>query len=460
MNPYNFSLLFFSFCTFLISILIWLKRQDAIGRSYFVFCLFVTMHGVALSLSLNNGTEYSAALFFARLANISATFIPSTWLNFTLIFTQNKSRFRRCLLFIYIVEFVIASFGFSRWFIPSLQPVHNFNYYARPGFVHAFFTLQFFIIVPVGFVFLVRHLNRQSYLERTQLKGLIAATLAGFVGGALTFFPIYNISIPQYGLFLMPIYPFVMAYFMIRHHLFDYEEIAQAFQKDKLSTIGILAASMNHEIRNPLYIIHGLSEGFLFKMRESPITNKEQLLLRAAEVMSKTLEQSERAMEIMKSFSLFAKQSVDDTIHIEPVSIGKVLESVLPLVRHELALEKIRLVCEVAPDLPAVSAVYNQMVQIFFNLIVNACQAMRDGGELTISAAVHEAGIRILIKDTGPGIAKERLQRIFQPFQTTKEAGTGLGLYITKLLVEKNHGRISIESAEGRGTAFVLEFLS
>ncbi|OGW81271.1 MAG: hypothetical protein A3G33_06760 [Omnitrophica bacterium RIFCSPLOWO2_12_FULL_44_17] len=110
MNPYTFSLLFFSFCTFLIAVLIWLKRQDEVGMRYFIFCVFVGIWSSALSFVVTNQTPYGQALFCARLANMAASFISATWLHFIIVYTGYPKKFYRLLYF-----FIWRHFLFCAW---------------------------------------------------------------------------------------------------------------------------------------------------------------------------------------------------------------------------------------------------------------------------------------------------------------------------------------------------------
>jgi signal transduction histidine kinase len=126
--------------------------------------------------------------------------------------------------------------------------------------------------------------------------------------------------------------------------------------------------------------------------------------------------------------------------------------------KHELGVDRVKVEMNIGPDV-CVQGDRKQMEEIVLNLMVNACQAMPQGGILTIEGESRADGTRIHISDTGEGISRDRMKRIFDPFYTTKgERGTGLGLYITKQLVERNGGRISVCSQEGKGTVFTLEF--
>ena len=262
MNPYNFAALFFAFGTFFLGLLVLLKRRDRVGVYFFVFSVFVTGWGIGYSILINGSASYESALFGARFCNTSALFVPVTWVNFILVFLGYEKQRKRLLYFLYAVAFSVLPFSFSGWFVPSVAKnlIPGFANYAQPGPVFHLFTLLFFLAVPYGFIQLVKAAKEATGENLVQLRAFIIATLFGYIGGSLTFAPVYGIKIPQYGVFLMPIYPFIMAYATIRHRLFDIEQVAQAFQREKLATIGLIASSVNHEIRNPLYAVKSLLE--------------------------------------------------------------------------------------------------------------------------------------------------------------------------------------------------------
>ncbi len=419
MNPYNFAILFFAFSTFLISLLILLKRQDVIGRSYFIFSIFVALWGFNISVIYDQNASYDKALFYARLADAFAVFIPVTWLHFVLIFTQREKALSTFLRALYIISFAIDCFMFTPWFIPKLEPVVGLVHYMRPGPVYHLFTGIYFTIVPLGFFYLYKRLRIIFGSEKQQLAGFLISTFSGFLGGGLTFFPIYGAEVPQYSLFLMPIYPFVMAYFMIRKHLFDEEQIAQAARKDKLAAIGVLTTSINHEIRNPLYVIQGLAESHLSNLEGGVYTTKDSALEKSKEILTKTIVQTQRAMEIMKQFAAFAKKGINESAEIKKIKLNKILEDILPLVRHELALDKIELRQQIPEDLPSFYGDARHIEEILFNLIVNACQALKQKGreikeaKIEISALQENGHINILVKDNGYGIPSKRVNLFF-----------------------------------------------
>jgi two-component system NtrC family sensor kinase len=337
-------------------------------------------------------------------------------------------------------------------------------------------TLNYFLVVPLGFFQLFRKAKKMPKAERGQVLGLFWSAFVGYLGGAVTFLPVYGIAFPQEGMFLLPLYPFVLAYFMIKQKLFDEAEFAQAAHRDKLMEIGVLAASINHEVRNPLYLIKGLAESCLERQKEGVFSNDKKVIESANEAFTKTMQQTDRAMDIIKRLSIFAKSGIESEIKFEAVKVGAVLEDVLALIHFELASHNIAITRDIPQNLPDVRADRRYLEEILFNLLVNATQAIRGigkSGEIRIAAtefthpvckSVHTPGVCnverdrvvITIADTGPGIPEDKLKDVFRPFYTTREEGTGLGLYITKQLVEKIGGRIDVASRSGEGTVFTV----
>jgi len=458
MNPYNFSLLCFGFCTILLAILVFLKRNDQVGKQFLIFSLFCGSWALAIGINFSDSASNSLALFSSRLGNACALFIPVSWYHFILTFVDKGNIFRLRIRILYAFVFIVSLFGFTSWFIPDIRWIVGFRC-CKPGTIFLISPLLFFVIVPLGFVELFKKIKTAKGQERKQMIGLVVATSVGFLGGGLTYFPVYGIPLPQYGLFITPIYAFSLAYFMIKSGLFDVEELAQAAHRDKLTAIGVLAASINHEVKNPLFIIKGLAESCLERQKEGIFPSKEKALESANDAMKRSMDQADRAMDIIKRLSLFAKAGIDSEIKFEPVNLTQVIEDILPLIRYELAAHSIALTRDIPPDLPPVNADRRYLEEIFFNLMVNACQAIKETGkpgEIKIGARGEEERVLMEVTDNGPGIPADKLKDVFRPFYTTKAEGTGLGLYITKQLVEKIHGRIDVRSEVSQGTTFTV----
>ncbi len=472
MNPYNFSLLFLAFCSFFIALLIWLRRRDRVGRIYFIFSTFVAIWGASFSFTISDNASYQAALFSSRLAHGAAGLVGITWYHFCLVFTDQFEKHKKIIVGSYIFALIILSFAFTPWFIPRVAPAVGFKHYTQDGFLLNVYMLYFFVNVILGFVTLHQEIKRSDGDRKLQLQGLFFSTLIGFIFGTAIILPIYEIMLPQYNLFITSLYPFMMAYFMMRHHLFDLEQAVQAFQREKLATIGLLAASVNHEIRNPLYAAREMLGSYIEILKEGK-QNKGPL-----QTSEKIKCQIDRALEVITKLNRFAKP-ISDSISLDSrASIPEAIQNVLDLVSYESSLDRIKIDNQINLNISQIQADQRQLEEILFNLIVNACHAMDQGGTLIISASCHSEAegrriseprsftsfrmtgkVQITIQDTGTGIFQDQMKHLFEPFHTTKgDKGTGLGLYITKQLVERNGGKITVQSKEGKGTAFLLEF--
>ena len=235
---------------------------------------------------------------------------------------------------------------------------------------------------------------------------------------------------------------------------------AEAAQREKLAVIGTLSAGINHEICNPLGIVKAQCEAFLLDLDDGLLEGKPlpEIMDRSTAVMRGAIKQIDRATAITQKLSNFAKPIKEPSA--QPLSVAEELNEVLLLIGHDLKLEKIALKQEIQPDLPRIAADRRQIQEVLFNLLRNAAQAITPPGTITIRAAYQGGRVHVEIEDTGSGIPPEKLEKIYDPFFTTKGPGegTGLGLFIVRQIVERNHGHIAVESTVGRGTTFVLDF--
>lgn len=235
---------------------------------------------------------------------------------------------------------------------------------------------------------------------------------------------------------------------------------AEAAQKEKMAVIGTLSAGINHEICNPLGIARGHCEAFLLNIKDGLYKGKstEELLEKAKVIMDKVIHETDRATVITKRLSSFAKPSKG--LVSDDISIKNEIDEVLALVGYELKLDKIDIEKDIDENVSFISGNKKQLQEVFFNLIRNAAQAMKERGKITIKAGEKDNKVVVNIEDTGQGIPENKLEQIFNPFYTTKEPGkgTGLGLFIVRQIVEKNKGRISVKSKVNEGTVFTLEF--
>jgi signal transduction histidine kinase len=219
-------------------------------------------------------------------------------------------------------------------------------------------------------------------------------------------------------------------------------------QADKLSSIGLLAAGVAHEVNTPLAVISTYAQ-----MLAKQVTGDEQ----KSRLLDKIAKQTFRASEIVNSLLNFSRTS---TAEFGDVSLNRVVEETVPLVAHQLEKTGIQVHIDLERDLPFVKGNAGKLQQVLLNLVLNARDAMDRGGILEIRTWSSSGCAHIQVRDTGHGISADHLPRIYDPFFTTKVAkkGTGLGLSVTYGIVQEHGGSIEVESEPGRGTVFHLDF--
>jgi len=211
-----------------------------------------------------------------------------------------------------------------------------------------------------------------------------------------------------------------------------------------MASVGLLAAGVAHEVNTPLAGISSYTQLLRGQLDES---DPRQLLLEKIE------KQSFRAARIVANLLNFSRSSGTE---FDRIDVNKALLDVLSLIEHQLDGSRIRVRRELAADLPPVRGNENRIQQVFFNLILNARDAMPRGGWLTLVTYADVDTVVVEVRDTGHGIRREHIRRIYDPFFTTKGIGrgTGLGLSVSYGIVQEHGGAIFVESAPGQGTRF------
>jgi signal transduction histidine kinase len=228
----------------------------------------------------------------------------------------------------------------------------------------------------------------------------------------------------------------------------DRAELEQRLvQADKLSSIGLLAAGVAHEVNTPLAVISTYAQ-----MLAKQVADDSQKSL----ILEKIAKQTFRASEIVNSLLNFSRTS---TTSLGPVSLNRVIQETLSLLEHQLQKAGIQIKTDLDPDLPAVTGNGGKLQQVFLNLFLNARDAMTGGGTLEVRSWAEGAGGRVEVSDTGPGIAPENLHRIYDPFFTTKAArkGTGLGLSVSYGIIQEHGGSIEVSNRRHGGACFRVE---
>jgi PAS domain S-box-containing protein len=241
------------------------------------------------------------------------------------------------------------------------------------------------------------------------------------------------------------------------------EKETQLIQAGKMTTLGVMAAGMAHEINQPLNVIQVCADFFLKMLRKGQKIEDEDLKTMANDIVANV----ERASGVIKHVRDFARQS-------EPVNsrvnINDPINDVFKVLGHQLKVHDVEVELELDPDVPDIFAEHNRLEQVFINLVSNAIDAMDEKGNrpeisdkekrLTIKSFAENGHVCIKVTDTGVGMSEEVKNKIFEPFYTTKKVGkgTGLGVSISYGIIQDYKGSIEIESEVGKGTTFTLTF--
>ena len=228
---------------------------------------------------------------------------------------------------------------------------------------------------------------------------------------------------------------------------------SQLSQAEKLSSIGLLAAGVAHEVNTPLAVISSYAQMLSKQVSAEP---------KKAELLEKITKQTFRASEIVNSLLNFSRTSSSE---FNNVDLNRVIQDTLTLLEHQFKTARITVAPDLHPNLPPILGNTGKLQQVFLNLFLNAKDAMPAGGTLTITTG-NGHNVRVTVADTGSGIAQEHIHRIYDPFFTTKSkqpkignsGGTGLGLSVTYGIIQEHAGKIHVDSSPGQGTTFTMEF--
>ena len=223
----------------------------------------------------------------------------------------------------------------------------------------------------------------------------------------------------------------------------------QLLQSRKMAAVGTLTAGIAHELNNPLNNISLITESMIDDYDQMDKNQKMKML-------KDIFTQVERASVTVANLLDFTRR---DESFFSLININEVLSKTLNFVANEILINKIDLNKNLGLNLPEIKGNLHNLQQVFLNIILNAIQAMPDGGILSVKSFVENNNIRIDISDTGVGISEENMQKIFDPFFTTKKVGegTGLGLSVSYGIIKQHHGKILVDSKLGNGSLFTIK---
>lgn len=225
------------------------------------------------------------------------------------------------------------------------------------------------------------------------------------------------------------------------------------YQTEKLAALGTLSAGIAHEMNNPLGIITSRIEVMLLDAEQQNLPTQ---VLEDLQVLHRA---TQRVARIATNLRSFARQTPREHTRVD---LNAVVAETLLLMQKPLEVDGITLITSLDPGLRPILGDANTLQQVLLNLVTNAREAMASGGgEIRIETRVvaeRPGWMRVVIRDTGPGISPEELSKVFDPFYTTKRTGTGLGLSVSYGIIQDHHGTVDVQSVPGKGTTFILAF--
>ena len=229
----------------------------------------------------------------------------------------------------------------------------------------------------------------------------------------------------------------------------------QLIHSEKLSAVGTFTASVAHEINNPLSIVMGNIQYLLSNLHHMDLT-KEKEIDEIVETLKTANAETRRCSEIVTNLLHFSHKGGAGKTNL---SVNGVVTATMRLLAHQLELSKVKTFIQLADGLPQVRGNADHLQQAFVNLILNAEQVMKNGGKLYVTTSLDGNYVAVSFRDTGHGIPKKYIHKIFEPFYSTREAGkgTGLGLFIIHSIMEDHRGTIEVQSKRGQGANFILK---
>ncbi len=405
--------------------------RSTIYLIFFFICISVMNWNLSEFIRYATGRSY-----WFYLSLISAAFVPTLMFHFIITLVrpdQENSRwsapayFSSCLLA--LISFLSLFYGEIRKFTGDIY--WDIAYFLM--FSPFFFGGLYMLIHSIG--------TTQSEDERSRLRYILVADVIGVIVVATDHVQQFNIPVPPLGHLGSVLYSSILAIGLFKHRT-AYDVLAQ--MRKKLEVLSEMAAGIAHEIRNPLTSIKGASEilGDELKDLDHP---------KCKEYIDIITEEVERLNSMLTNFQYFTRPL---KIKTEAASINEIISKTVKLA--EISEWKMRIRQELSQDLPMVGIDVSLMKQVFLNLLKNAAQACGPEGELIIRTEYVSPHVKVSISDDGPGIPAKLVNRIFEPFFTTKSTGMGVGLSISKRIIEAHNGRIEAENLLPRGAQFTI----
>jgi signal transduction histidine kinase len=501
----------------LLGLFIYLKnRKDKINQTFGLLCLSIALWSFPYYIWQISNTE-RAAFFWSRALMVGAIFIPVTYLHFVFTFLETYRSKRKFLILSYILAFIFFGLNFTPLFVKNVVPELYFPFWPKPGiFLHPFLVM-FFSYIIYGCYLLFKSYEKTAGIRRAQISYFLVASLIGFPSGATNYFLWYGISTPPYWNALVILFPILTTYAITKHHLFEIRviltealvlatsvalliqaiiaetillkvlggilfvffvvfgyqlvrsvikeielrtQLKQAYDEleriDKAKTEFLSIAS--HQLRTPLTAVKGYISLIL-----------EKSYGEVPEKMKKPLENvfasNERLVKLVNELLNITRLEMGRIeLNLEKTHLEEMISSIVEELKITAENKGLYLKWE-KPEipLPEISIDKDKIRQVVLNLVDNAIKYTQEGG-ITIQLKIEDSKSKIVISDTGVGMEKEEIDKLFDIMVRGKAGtqywteGAGLGLYIARKFVEMHGGKVWAES-EGRekGSAFFIE---
>lgn len=395
--------------------------------------------------------EPASIYFAAKFAYFSIAFLPFTFYHLIVVFLEKQKEMRYVKLGYGIACFLVVILFSTDLFVSGYH-VFEWGYFARAGTLYPLFIVAALTAMLRGVYMLIQATRNSAThsLAQNQVRYLLLGFGLYFFC-ALDFRQVYgNPSYPIGTLFFLLSY-LAISYAITHHQLLEPKKIAELIQREKFFKAGIIAAGIHHDLKSPLYVAKGTLESYLCNVKDGIFKNSEEQLRKAQESVETAVHQLNRAHIITTRLLETIKPKKFNSL--ERISLQVILNNLKQLMNYHVDENKIKITFHVEKKLYVLGK-QDQIEEALFNLLLNGCQAMETrGGELKIYAepivpAREFEAIKIQIMDTGPGFRNLDQKKIFTPFYSSKgDYGTGLGLFITKQLIEKMNGKIWLKSS-------------
>ncbi len=380
-------------------------------------------------------TYFAGREFWFYFARIGSPMMPALLFHFinTLVNSASKNKW---ITLAYTLSGLLSLSSFLAVYSHVAQSFVDSIYY------NVYYLGVLFPFVVSGILLLLGAMRgTYSKEERERYGYVLVATIIGTCTGLTDLIQIFHVHVPKLSHAGSVVYSSVMVVGIFKHRR-TYDILAQ--MQGKLQLLSEMATGIAHEIRNPLSSIKGAS-----KLLAAELNPKGAP--RAREYLNVIIEEIVRLDNILINFQHLTRPL---NIQKEPVSINEVIRKTVQLV--EVGALSLVMTTDLSGDLPMVYADASSLKQVFLNLIKNASEACGESGELEIKTAYVPPCVKLTFHDNGKGIPFEFLDRIFEPFFTTKMSGMGMGLSISRRIIQAHNGRIEARNVSPKGAEFSI----